>query len=73
MSSGVDYVLRKIASHRLCKTYGWDPYIVWGFAKSIFAMNEELTGSGKRVLKFNGMKLCSGTYSTTDKSSPDNA
>lgn len=57
-----EYVLSRIASHRLCRIHGWDPEIVWGFAKGVALLKDEQAANGTRVIK-----LGSGNISVSAK------
>ena len=59
---GADYALRKIASHRVCREYGWDPEVVWGFFKGLSHMTCEKVGD-KRIVKMDGK----GSISTSTR------
>jgi hypothetical protein len=70
MSLTSEYAINRISQHRLCKTHGWDPLIILGFAKSLAIMQEETTMSGKKVLKINGKNICSGAQEPRGKYKP---
>lgn len=59
---GNEYILTRIAQHRLCKIHGWDPEIVWGFAKGVGLLKDERAANGTIAVK-----IGSGTISVAAK------
>ena len=49
-TSTSEYALKRIAMHRVCRNYGWDPEVVWGFAKGIMLMQESVV-AGKTCMR----------------------
>lgn len=50
--SSIDYVLGRIRAHRVCGKYGWDPYIILGFAKVVETLTDGVSdGNGHVSLK----------------------